>query len=177
MTEPLDELYLKWLYGQFSSVRLRNPAKTYWALAKQLYTKEFIWIIPNDDNRLEDGRDLRLEFIDQGRYLDVDRDWLHLGCSVLEMLIGLARRLEFETNEDTSAWFWQLLQNLHLRDFNDLTYGPETEEKTDEILDRLIWRTYLPDGEGGLFPLQHPYEDQTEVEIWYQLSAYLLEQG
>ncbi len=63
MTKPLDELYLEWLYEQIADSRVANPRHTFWKLAHYLYTKEFMWLIPNDDNRVEDGRYLRVEFI------------------------------------------------------------------------------------------------------------------
>lgn len=173
MAEPLDELYLKWLYSQVGNVKLKNPSRTYWALLKQLYKKEFVWIIPNDDNRLEDGRDLRDEFVEKYELYDVDPDWMSLGCSMLEMLIGLSRRLSFEDDGPVDWWFWCLMRNLNLRGFTDNTQFDI--EDVDEVLDTVIWRTYEPDGRGGLFPLDDPEEDQREVEIWYQLSAYLLE--
>jgi hypothetical protein len=43
------------------------------------------------------------------------------------------------------------------------------------ILHDLIWRDYHPDGRGGFFPLQNPDVDQTKVEIWHQLNAYVSE--
>jgi hypothetical protein len=36
-------------------------------------------------------------------------------------------------------------------------------------------REYFPSGKGGLFPLENPREDQTKVEIWYQMHAYVME--
>lgn len=174
MKEPLDELFFKWLYSQVGNVRLRNPQRTYWDLLRQLYTKEFVWFIPNDDNRLEDGRDLRRVFLEEKEIFHVDPLWSAMGCSMLEMFIGLAQRLNFEEDKWTvDEWFWGLIENLGLKDFNDASNYVESQ--VDEILDDLIWRTYEPDGRGGLFPLEHPDQDQREVEIWYQLNAYLLE--
>jgi hypothetical protein len=43
----------------------------------------------------------------------------------------------------------------------------------EDILDTCIWRTYQPDGQGGFFPLAWPEEDQTKVELWYQIAAYI----
>jgi hypothetical protein len=43
----------------------------------------------------------------------------------------------------------------------------------DEILERVIGRTYRPDGRGGFFPLRYAEKDQREVELWYQLNAYV----
>jgi hypothetical protein len=170
--EPLDELYFKWLYGQVGSIKLKNPSRTYWALLRQLFTKEFVWIIPNDDNRLEDGRDLRQEFM-QEQKVDVDPQWLDLGCSMLEMLIALSRRLSFEDDTPADEWFWTLIENLGLRSFSDKNLV--AADFVDEVLDDVIWRTYDSDGKGGLFPLKNPGGDQRDIEIWYQLSAYLIE--
>jgi hypothetical protein len=173
MKKPLDELYLMWLYSQVGSVATRNPSRSYWNLLRQLYTKEFVWIIPNDDNRAEDGRELRHEFIANQGLTDVDPNWMRLGCSMLELLIGLSRRLSFEDDGEPRAWFWRLLENIDLERYNDHTEIPE--EEVDEVLNRVIWRTYKRNGHGGLFPLQRATEDQREVELWYQLCAYLIE--
>lgn len=175
MDNPLDRLYLKWLYSKISSVRLRDPSRTYWNLFRQLYTKEFVWIIPNDDNRAEDGKDLRYEFLEEQGVEEVDPDWIRLGCSMLELLIALSRRLSFEDDGEPREWFWQMLTNLGLNEFNDANYNEQAQQEIDQALDTVIWRTYSPDGFGGLFPLKTPERDQREVEIWYQLGAYLLE--
>lgn len=175
MSKPLDELYLEWLYSQVGSVRIRTRSKTYWSLLRQLYIKEFVWIIPNDDNRVEDGRDLRIKFLEQCGLEDVDPDWMGLGCSFLEMLIGLAKRLSFEDGRGVAFWFWQLIENLKLDYLNDALFEDDDVEVVDEVLNTVIWRTYHYNGNGGLFPLRYPEEDQRDVEIWYQLNAYILE--
>lgn len=140
---------------------------------RQLYTTEFVWIVPNDDNRVEDGRDLRLRFLEDENIVDVDAEWMGFGCSFLEMLIALAGTLSFETNKTSRFWFWHLLENLGLDSFTDNRYE---EEYVDEVVQRVIWRKYASNGHGGLFPLRYADEDQRKVEIWYQLSAYLLEE-
>jgi hypothetical protein len=175
MAEPLDEQYFTWLYSQVASVRLKNSPRSHWSLARHLYTKEFVWLIPNDDNRLEDGKDLRHEFLDACSFDILDPDWLDLGCSMLEMLIGLSRRLSFDADGEPSVWFWHLIETVDLKQYNDRNYNNKSQRDIDEILDRIIWRTYKPDGRGGLFPLRNPIHDQREVELWYQLSAYLIE--
>lgn len=178
MAEPLDERYLRWLYGQVASVKLKNPARTYWSLMRALFTTEFVWLVPNDDNRLEDGRDLRYEFIDEEALGDIDHDWMTIGCSLLEMLIGISRRLEFEADGDAGVgeWFWHLIGNINLGNFNDEHFQSEQQtEYVNHVLETVVWRNYRSDGFGGLFPLRDPQEDQLKVELWYQLSNYLLE--
>lgn len=173
MDEPLDELYLRWLYSQVGRIRSKPKSKTYWGFLRQLYTMEFVWIVPNDDNRVADGVYLRNEFLDESGISLPDESWMVLGCSFLEMLIALSRRLSFEAEGEPLDWFWHLITNLQLTEWNDTRKFPA--EEITEKLNAVIWRTYDPDGSGGLFPLKNPTEDQRCVEIWYQLNAYLLQ--
>ena len=174
MNGTLDDRYLEWLYGQIGSVRNKNPSRSFWKLARQLYTKEFVWNVPNDDNRVEDGRDLRLEFLDQ--YDEVADEWLELNCSMLEMLIALSRRAAFEETSKTSFdWFWTFLQNIDIDWFSDKFYDDDARSVIDSKLDTVIYRRYAANGRGGIFPLKRPDKDQRNVELWYQLAAYLLE--
>lgn len=177
MSAYLDELYFEWLYSQVASVKLTNPKRTYWKLFKILYTKEFVWIVPNDDNRIEDGKDLRIEFLERRQIdqADIDRDWMMLECSMLELLVGISRRLAFLTSDKPYIWFWEMLENIGLSKYNDNEHIPR--ELVEEKLDRVIWRTYNFNGRGGLFPLRRPRKDQRDVEIWYQLNSYILERG
>lgn len=168
----LDDRYLTWLYGQVAEVKTRKSPRTFWNLFKQLYSTEFVWVVPNDDNRAEDGRQLRCEWAANTRS-EVDPNWLSLGCSFLELLIGLSRRLAFETDGDAPNWFWHLIDNLGLLDCNDRSNFKF--EEVDERLFVVIWRTYDRCGNGGLFPLRRTKNDQRKVELWYQLSEYLLQ--
>lgn len=174
MTKPLDELYLTWLYRQVGDTKIKDPNRTYWRLLSQLYKKEFVWLVANDDNRIEDGKDLRFEFVDQSRLRDVDPGWIKLGCSMLELLIGLSRKLAFECEGEPRDWFWHLIDNLGFLGFNDEEH-PYHQTFIDERLDQVIWRNYSYDGQGGIFPLKDPREDQRQIELWYQLNAYILE--
>jgi hypothetical protein len=168
----LDDRYLTWLYGQVAVVRTRKSSRTYWNLFRQLFSTEFAWIVPNDDNRAEDGRELRCEWANNTN-AEIDPNWLSLGCSFLELLIGLSRRLAFETDGKEANWFWILINNLELLGCHDRSnFNPKYVE---DVTSRVIWRTYDKSGHGGLFPLQRTRNDQRRVEIWYQLSEYLLQ--
>jgi hypothetical protein len=170
---PLDELYFTWLYSQVGSVTERNPSRSYWKVLKQLYTKPFLWLIPNDDNRAEDGRTLRVDFLREEEIDFTDSEWMQLECSMLELLIGLAQRLAFQDDNEPRAWFWRLMENLGLEKYNDNSLVPVKE--IDKTLDEVIWRTYRPSGVGGLFPLKRARANQRDVELWDQMHAYLLE--
>lgn len=169
----LEERYLEWLYFQVGNPRAKGFRNTYWVLMRQLFTTEFVWSVPNDDNRVEDGKDLRYEFLVETQAPYVHQEFMDIGCSVLEMMIALARRVSFLTDTPVESWFWHMLNNLGLSQCNDAS-GDFTQH-VDNALEALIFRTYDPSGRGGLFPLRRPDKDQTQVEIWYQMGAYILE--
>lgn len=161
----LDYKYFEWLVSQ---VRIPN-GKTYNDVFEIMHNTEFVWTVPNDDNRVHDGKDLRYEFGEsQSIKLKLD------GVSVLEVLIGLSRRTAFTGGGEPEEWAWRLLKNLRLRKCSD-PLNLENRRRVEDILDALIWRTYRPDGLGGFFPLKHAMEDQTQVEIWYQMNTYINE--
>ncbi|MET0786536.1 MAG: hypothetical protein ABWY25_07520 [Paenisporosarcina sp.] len=138
-----------------------------------MHNIEFVWLLSGDDNRAADGVELRVEFLIQGDIPD-DQNWRALGCSVLEMLIAFSRRTEFMTETPAQDWFWEFLDNLQLKEFND---GADFDlEEVERIVDQFIWRTYNRNGEGGLFPIKAPHGDQRHVEIWYQFCDYLADQ-
>jgi hypothetical protein len=171
----LDERYLDWLYSLVAPVTIRNPARSYWRLCEHLFKKSFRWFVPNDDNRIEDARELRYDFLDK---FDIDDDnptWMDLDISVLELFIALSRRTSFESGEAPEVWFGRFLDNLDLRKYTDAIYKQGRWEDVDMTIDNFVDRKYKPNGLGGLFPLKNPKEDQREVEIWYQMSAYLIE--
>lgn len=175
MSPPVDDRYFEWLYSQFGAVRNRNPARSYWKLAKLLYSTEFVWLIPNDDNRVEDGILLREEFVSEQGSDGVTQEWMTLGCSVLEMLIALARRAGYQTGEPDTEWMFQFFTNLGLIPYTDNKFNAAAEDRIKDILETFVTRGYREDGEGGLFPLKNSSLDQTKVELWYQLNAYILE--
>lgn len=174
MSHRLDDLYIDWLYSQVAPVSVSARSKSYWCLIRQLFKKEFVWTVPNDDNRCEDGIQLRYDFIN-GTGLSADEEWLQLGCSMLEVLIGLAGRLSFLDGGEVKYWFWHMLENIGLEQCTDARYNAQIEKYVANAIDSVIDRTYARDGRGGLFPLRNPEVDQREAELWYQLNAYLLE--
>lgn len=152
----------------------------YSKLLGELHGTDFYSLIPNDDNRCEDGKQMREKFNDEEGQQALSQSDLE-ECTVLEMLIGLCFRLEFETAQSPwektpREWFWILIDNLGLEWCDDALY--EQLESRDEIITKVkifLDRRYKNDGNGGLFPLRNPRKDQRRIEIWYQMSAYILE--
>lgn len=173
------EAYFYWLEPQVRDEG--HQRHTYVDLLATMFAKEFVWLIPNDDNRMIDAGgigeqpgDLRVEFLHESEAPRGLRSHMFGPCSVLEVLIGLSRRLAFAASGTAEGWAWQLVVNLELHRMPDPLSRRKTKQ-VNEVLDRLVWRNYDPDGTGGFFPLQTPEEDQTQVELWYQMSAFINE--
>lgn len=175
MTQTVEQVYFLWLADHVDFNYGKNNGKTYVDLAGQLHTKEFVWIVANDDNRLEDAQALRHLFISEsgitkyGNFLDNDPP-----LSVLEVIVGLADRCAFTDGGNPRQWAWRLIDNLDLNKMSD-PMSTRDQEVVDDILETLIYRQYEMDGSGGFFPLKHPEENQKNVEIWYQMNSYIEE--
>ena len=173
-----EDNYYQWLC---ELVKVNTSDRSYFLLLKILHKKEFYWTVPNDDNRALDGQRLRDEFLlvnEEPKF----RGKRILGpCTMLEMLTGLSRRMEFmlyepEKGDRTSVWFWIMMSNCRLDRFSDDEFVQHGGENMIMfILNELLERTYKRSGKGGLFPLKHPAKDQRKVEIWYQMCQYILE--
>lgn len=170
--EPVEEVYFNWLYNKVAFLMNPTPSLTFYTLLRDLHNIEFIWIVAGDENRAQDGLDIRKEFFRE-TFISKNTYWQNIGCSVLEMLIALSRRAEFNSYTDARDWFWVFIENLGLSELNDAS--SEISNKVAPIIDTFIWRTYNKNGLGGLFPLQHPNQNQKKLEIWYQFHAYLNE--
>ncbi len=55
-------------------VEVPTPSLTYWKLFRTLYSTEFVWLLSGDDNRAEDGLELREEFLLESNIPD-DPQW------------------------------------------------------------------------------------------------------
>jgi hypothetical protein len=179
-SHPLSGDYLLWLASQIRGEDDGHPRRTYDGLLALMFEKEFIWLVPNDDNRLMDGLGLRVEFCQQ-HDLPVGQVAAFLSkgrpippCSFLEVLIALSRRLAFNAGGSADGWAWVLMHNLELHRITD-PVGRGKARRADAIMEQCIWRKYGPDGRGGFFPLEIPREDQSQVEIWYQMADYISE--
>lgn len=143
-----------------------------------LFSVDFTYTIPMDGNRYEDGIDLRYRFGDENGLDDrMVASWLDdRPCSVLEMMIALAIRIEEhimgdpDVGDRTGKWFGEMLDHLGLANMTD---GKFDRMRARTIIRRFLNHRYDEDGEGGLFRLRHCNRDLRNVEIWYQAMWYL----
>jgi len=72
-------------------------------------------------------------------------------------------------------WFAEFVANLRLGGYTDEAYELRDSAKINRVLQKFNQRKYDSYGDGGIFPLKAPEEDQKKVELWYQMSAYMAE--
>lgn len=178
----VEERYFRWLYSHIGALSDLNPAHSHWVLAEKLHRRIFEPILPNDENRADDGSDLRDDFCDEYGSWE-DSRFIFEPCSVLEMLIALARRMDFLSENSpmdgtgVGRWFWRLMENVSLSHITDDLYGSgaRLDSYIDDTIDTFLYRRYSATGSGGLFPLRAPNEDQRVMELWYQMNQYMIE--
>lgn len=168
----LEEAYFRWLVEQVREEGA-HPEHTYWDVLRIMHETEFLWQVPNDDNRIVDGREVKAEFL-LPRGVEFEPGEPGGAASCLEVMIGISRRLAWVAGESAEGWAWQLLCNLGLHRMPD-PLSRAKAARVEDILSVLIWRNYDPDGSGGFFPLAWPKGDQRQTEIWYQMQAYAME--
>lgn len=174
LKDEIINQYFEWMYDLVCTERYGNDI-SYWKLLSCLHNIEFVYVIPNDRNRAEDGKALRYRFAVLNN-CEGDEDYLEGPCSVLEMIIALAIRCEESIMDDldygdrTSQWFWEMIVSLGLGSMTDNRFNRRVVE--DAIYD-FMNREYEPDGRGGLFTIRNCQYDMRDLEIWSQLNKYL----
>lgn len=177
-SESMMRGYFDWMYNKVTEDNTINT--DYKKLLNYLFRKDFNFKHPMDSNRLEDGVNLRYRYGNDCCY--TQREVSNLldvfPCSVLEMMVALSIRCEesIMCDEDigdrTSKWFWSMIKSLGLEYMYDDAFN---EKFCDLVIRKFIDREYYPDGKGGLFTIKHPKADMRNVDIWYQMCAYLNE--
>lgn len=174
LQDRINDEYFDWLCELVDSKRFSKHV-SYRKLLMHLHNIEFTWIIPLDDNRADDGVQLRRKFALRRNDITLRR-YLTGPCSVLEMMVALAVRCEEWIMDDTQMgnragqWFWGMIHNLGLSPMTDSKFD---RDFIDDVIARFLNRDYEPDGRGGLFTIRNCSEDLRTVEIWCQLSWYL----
>lgn len=167
--------YFEWMCDLVCRDRFPRDV-SYVKLLSYLHKTEFIFSIPRDANRAEDGLSLRYRFACRYSSPAAAERYLQGPCSVLEMMLALAIRCEENIMDDpligdrTGQWFWEMIVSLGLGSMDDARFDIRY---VDEAVTRFLNRDYAPDGRGGLFTIKRCREDLRRVEIWYQLCWYL----
>ena len=137
-------------------------------LIRYLYEHEYRWQFVLDENRAAGGLNLRNQYAYE---FGIDISDIGSGpCSVLEMLIALSSRMTEILSMDIHDWFWDLLKNLGLDQFDDRHFD---ERGVAYILNMWLDRQYDSQGNGSLFPLKSYQGDCRNLDIWGQMNAWI----
>lgn len=168
-----------------------DPSLTFFNLASTLHSIKFRGGVPNDINRVNDGKQLRVWFAKVGSnfkdYSVLDKP----SASVLEVLVALAERIDNdimcseEDNPRISEWFWVMMNNMHItkEDYNDKKWCLELKNFVEYRINLMLERNYKADGDGSLFPMNLHFSPNNwgispniqnfwDVEIWYQMQFW-----
>lgn len=176
-SHELNDIYFDWLV-QLVCEDENIDSQSYYKLFSLLHDTQFYSLVPMDENRENDGIELRYRFGYergiQARIIASELDYCP--CSVLEMLVALVVRCEehITVNPEIGCrfgrWFWMIMDNLGLGGMTDDVYD---WRKANQIVTRFLNREYGPHGEGGLVYLPDSTEDLRQKDIWYQMMHYL----
>lgn len=169
-------------------------------LARLFYETDFRWVdgVADDENRAKEAKDLREQYaifliagsaaeavVDEAQWRDIDilkKSILGPAC-VFEVLVCLARNMNDLMNIDpepkVKEYFGRLMMNVGF-DFYDEEDWDDNSQKVEkywtDLLNRVLDRAYLPDGEGGLFPVEDAEADLRELSLWDQMNLWTNEQ-
>lgn len=172
MGEPIDGQYFNWLRAKV--LDYDTPSYMYLDLLRILFQTQFVWVIAGDDNRIKDGLELRDYFLRETG-MENDPYWYEAPCSVFEVLLALADRACFVTEIPVKDWFWRFITNLRLDGYR--TISRVEAVIVNRTIETWLFRAYHRSGDGGIFPLRESNEDQTQLELWYQMNRYIDDQG
>lgn len=147
-------------------------------LMMELFDRPFISAVKMDENRAIDGENLRYLCIkNMPNDFKFPREFIKSKCTLLEMMIALAIRMESDVMADSDVgnrvpfWFSCMIESLGLVQMTNDNYD---ERRVKRTLLKLDARSYRPNGRGGLFYIPNTREDLTKVDYWFQAMWYLV---
>lgn len=179
------ETYFDWLRQDcFQDISERRE---YEGVLRTLHDIPFYWTIWSDENRAGDALAFRQsDFLGFQKDLDrLDQHWLNAWAqqapSVLEVLLGMARRWTFYFEAPVSFYFQHMFKNMRFDRFPGRVLNSGGQEKIRQLCDDWMARQFQPNGIGSPFPLpatvideNQRQVDMTQVDIWAQMNAYSL---
>jgi hypothetical protein len=149
--------------------------RKYSKLMNALHHIDFFWVNEMDENREKDGVELRRDYFDD---IGISGGFFENKCSVLEMLIAFAIRIDWEYVGDVSdphadRLLWVFISNLGLDQFDNKNFN------FDEIVVKInnwLSHNFTKNGVGSICPLKNvDCEDQREKSIWRQMMSFIHE--
>jgi hypothetical protein len=175
--KTIHDAYFEWLYRKVFDVWDYNSDYSYTTVCWYMHEIVFTPLVEGDDNRVADAAGLRNEFQRFAGSLGPEElnDLMLPDASIFEVLIALADRAELMVPLTRKIWFQKFIENLGLDKFSDKACQNKASWPIERNLNIFNNRQYSRNGRGGLFPRRQPEEDQTKVELWYQMGKYMTE--
>lgn len=173
----MEHEYFMWLIRSIDPKHVISD--DYLPVLEELYLIDFRWSnrFQDDENRAKDGLWLRHIFASERgiETSEIGIDWKR--CSCLEMLIGIARRIEYEIlaipgEENVPKWFWRFIDSLGIGPYED---NVRDLNYVDERISLWLDRRYYKNGKGGIFIVNDSYFDMRKMTIWKQMNAVVNE--
>ena len=169
-----EKNYRDWLIDIVNIVEGRD----YTELLRILYGFKFVPLINYDGDRAADGVSWREVWADEFIY-NGSLDWGE--CNVLELLFGVATRIEFQNfgSQYAEEWtlemiFWDMINNLGLMEFDGKINATESVT-IGNILYIFCNREYKRHKKGNIFILFDTNKDLSKMAIWDQIKLYIRE--
>lgn len=177
----IEEIFFDSLKSEAFSIETER--REYEGVLRLLHDIPFYWNYWLDENRAMDAITHRVNgFLASQTDLDrVDSEWLnawsHSSPSVLEVLLGCARRWSDFFEGSVPFYFGHMFTNLTLDAYPGRILSPGRAHAVRVILDNWMSHQFRADGVGSPFPLRVPghAEDMTQLDIWSQMNAYSAE--
>ncbi len=183
MDQLITESYFNWLKSD--TFVLASERRNYEGVLRLLHDIPFTWLLHPDDNRSGDAVTFRqYEFLDQLQLPpDVDMvllgQWATASPSVLEVLLGCARRWNYYFGGPSVSFFFQhMFNNMGFNDYPGRHLEVGQQRVVRQRIDIWLTRQFHPDGVGSPWPLVgvwRQYDDQRNADIWGQMNAYSAE--
>lgn len=159
--------YFEWLLNKINCKEYNIT--NYNRLLFLLYSLDYIWTVPFDENRAVDGKYLRLYYSSETNRRISDSDY-DQPCSILEMLIAFAEKADSYLYIENSTYkmFWLMLDNLGLTDMTDDNFD---EEEALHVLNG--WLNHWGKNSGP-FPMLRADNNKGDG-IWMEFNRYISE--
>jgi hypothetical protein len=177
----LTETYFDWLRQE--CFQEREQRREYEGVLRTLHDIPFYWTMWSDENRAGDALAFRQsDFLGFQKDLDrLDQHWLNAwgqqAPSVLEVLLGMARRWSFYFEGHSSYYFYHMFHNMTFDRFPGRVLPSDAQSRIRDLCDDWMARQFQPNGRGSPFPVTHALDvvDMRQVDIWGQMNAYSAE--
>lgn len=182
MTEIwLTETYFDWLRSEaFATEEMREK---YNGALLELHDIPFYWTIWDDENRVGDALAFRqYEFL--GFLVGVEEvdaialgKWATAAPSVLEVMLGIARRWSFYFGDDVTVYFHHVFGNMGFDKYPGKHLAGSSALSLRNRADVWMSRQFEHNGKGSPFPISSALDvvDMRKTPIWTQMNAYSVE--